>query len=789
LDEDRSSPFDLVGALAWAAGGPRGPSPDPLLRALTDAIPEPVFLKDLEGRWLFANPAVLRVVGLPLEAVLGRTDAEIHGDERVAAALRANDLRVTSTGVAEVIEEEINGPAGPRFFLSTKAPYRDATGRVVGLIGSAREITERKAAEVAVQRELGLRLESERRLAAQERHQHAMLAAALDAYWVVSAEGKVQEANDAACAMSGYTRQELLGMRVADLEAVEDAAATAAHVRRILEQGSDRFESRHRRKDGTVIDVEVSVRYLPEAQVIVTFLRDVTERRRAEAERGEREAFFRALLEKSSDMILLADAEGRYRFWSPSATEVLGWTAAEAVGRTAFELAPPEDRPGLEAALAGLLAAPGETLRMRVPFPHKDGRVRILEGAARNLLSDPAVRGIVINARDVTGAHELEAQLRQAQKLESIGRLAGGVAHDFNNLLTVILSCTGALRADAAEGRAASTEEVEEIHAAGLRARDLTRQLLAFARKQVIAPERLDLNQVVSASEKLLRRVLGEDVELVVGLAPDLWPIRCDPGQVEQVLLNLVVNARDAMPGGGRLSLSTLNHRVDAERSAQSPGQLVGEWVQLEVRDTGTGMTPEVQAHLFEPFFTTKPAGQGTGLGLATVYGIVQQSGGHLHVESAPGQGTVLRVCLPRHAGQGAAPRSAVDPAIGAGGGETLLVVEDDAQVRAVTVRVLREAGYRVLAADGGPTALDLSRAEPARIDLVITDVVMPLLGGREVADALRRQRPGLEVLFVSGYAQEAIAHRGVLEPGVNFLAKPYSSEELLARVRTLLGR
>jgi CheY-like chemotaxis protein len=328
-------------------------------------------------------------------------------------------------------------------------------------------------------------------------------------------------------------------------------------------------------------------------------------------------------------------------------------------------------------------------------------------------------------------------------------------------------------------------EDLKEVRAAGYRAGDLTKQLLAFARRQVIAPVALHLDEVVRGSERLLRRVIGEDVEIRTSLGPGLWPVLGDAGQLEQVIVNLAVNARDAMPRGGRLTLETRNAAPSPPGSGPA-----GEWVRLLVRDTGVGMSPEVKAHLFEPFFTTKPMGRGTGLGLATVHGIVAQAGGQVRVESDPGAGTVFEISLPR-ASQPASP--AVGPAAGSapriGGTESVLVVEDDPLVREVTARALRSGGYRVLTADGGAAALELASREGAALRLVVTDVVMPGLDGKALAGELALRLPALRVLFLSGYTQDVISHHGVLDSGVEFLQKPFSTSALLARVRGLIDR
>ncbi|HEX7624013.1 MAG TPA: ATP-binding protein, partial [Anaeromyxobacteraceae bacterium] len=363
---------------------------------------------------------------------------------------------------------------------------------------------------------------------------------------------------------------------------------------------------------------------------------------------------------------------------------------------------------------------------------------------------------------------------------------AGGVAHDFNNLLTVILSCSDALQDDLRAGRPAVLEDAEQIRAAGDRARELTGQLLAFARRQVTAPVPLDLNDAVRSSERLLRRVLGEDVQLTVELEPRLWTVVCDPVQLEQIILNLAVNARDAMPRGGSLALRTRNILVDSTHTARDGEARAGEWVRLTVQDSGAGMGPEVLAHLFEPFFTTKPKGSGTGLGLATVYGIVSQAEGHLHVRSAVGQGTTVEVCLPRRIAVALRPRPAV-AASAAGGTETVLAVEDDPLVREIMARALRSGGYQVLVAGSGVEALEKAGRLQGRLHLLVTDVVMPGLDGRALADELRRRDPGVRVLYLSGYTQDVISHHGVLDTGVELLPKPFTAVALLAKVRAVL--
>ncbi len=518
-------------------------------------------------------------------------------------------------------------------------------------------------------------------------------------------------------------------------------------------------------------------------------LADITERKEAEAALRRSQDRFRALIDKGTDLIMVVDQEGRFLFVSPSATECLGWSDQELVGKTAFDLVHPDDLARLSGTLAEGVGIPGATRSALFRAHHRDGSWRLLEATGRNLLGDPAVQGVVINARDVTEQHRLEERVQATQKLESVGRLAGGVAHDFNNLLTVVLSGVEELKRNLEEKVPVERELVEDIGAAGVRARNLTRQLLAFARKQVVAPVATDLNEVVRGAESMLRRVLREDVELTVTLQPGLWRTFCDPGQMEQVLMNLVVNSRDAIAGRGQLTIETQNSNVPL---AEDSEQQAGQWVRLVVRDSGCGMSTEVKAHLFEPFFTTKEQGKGTGLGLATIYGIVHQAGGHLHVRSEPGQGTTFVVCLPRHLAD-AAPVEAAEAATGtslanaARGSETILVVEDEPSIRKVVLRVLEGAGYRVLLVPDGAAVRALGDEQVAGLQLLLTDVIMPGLSGVEVAREVRQRHPGLPVLYMSGYAQDAFAGNSAVEAGVQVLPKPFTPAVLLSRVRPLL--
>jgi len=390
---------------------------------------------------------------------------------------------------------------------------------------------------------------------------------------------------------------------------------------------------------------------------------------------------------------------------------------------------------------------------------------------------------------DAAGRRErrrLEQQLLQARKMEAVGRLAGGLAHDFNNVLTAVLAAAELLLLDTPVG-AAHREEIEIIRDGATRAKDLIRRLLAFSARQVLYPTVLDLNGLVTDLSKLLRRLIGEDIDLSTALAPDLGAVRADAGQLEQVIVNLAANARDAMPQGGRLMIATANVDVESAEAAPAPELPPGRHVRLEVSDTGVGMDAETVAHPFEPFFSTKPRGQGTGLGLATVYGIVRQSGGSVAVDSAPGQGAVFQVYLPR-VSEPVQPADRPQPvARPAAGTETVLVAEDEPLVRILARKVLQLAGYDVLVAAGGREALEIAARHDGPIHLLLTDVVMPEMNGRELMQRLAEIRPATRVLYMSGYADEAVARHGALDPGTAFIQKPFTPEGLARKVRDVL--
>jgi two-component system cell cycle sensor histidine kinase/response regulator CckA len=515
---------------------------------------------------------------------------------------------------------------------------------------------------------------------------------------------------------------------------------------------------------------------------VILVFRDVTMRREAQRAIENSERRYRLLFESNPHPMWVYDQESlRFLAVNRAAVQRYGYEEEEFLGMTLRDIRPAEDIPKLLEATK----VPATRLHTEGPWRHrkKDGSVITVEITEHPIVFDGRDACIVL-ANDITERKRMEEQLHQAQRLDSIGRLAGGIAHDFNNLLTVINGYSEMLLTDTPPGDT-KRDTLVEIRSAGDRAASLTQQLLAFSRRQMIQPTVLSVNEVVSEIEKMLRRLIGENINLVTKLAPDLGNITADTGQLQQVIMNLVVNARDAMPKGGMLLIETANVDFNESYVAAHAETQPGPHVMLAVTDTGIGMSEEIKARLFEPFFTTKAKGSGTGLGLATAYGMVKQSGGWIWVYTEPGRGTTFKVYY---------PRSFASPEASAPvrqrhtlGNETILVVEDQAEVRNFAVAVLAKYGYRVHAAGSGEEALTFSRQFQATIHLLLTDVIMPGLTGRELADELIKERPGIRVLFMSGYTENVIAHASVLGADIEYLQKPFTPELLAAKVRELL--
>jgi PAS domain S-box-containing protein len=646
---------------------------------------------------------------------------------------------------------------------------------------------------------------------------NALLEAAPDAIVGVDPTGVIVLANAQAERLFGYARDELLGSPVEILVPEAVRAVHPAHRQRYLEEPVPRpmgegMELAARRKDGTEFPAEISLAAIELANgtVVAAAVRDVTERKRAEAK-------FRGLLEAAPDAIVGVDHSGRISLANAQVERLFGYARDELLGQPVEVLVPHGVRDIHPSHRDRYFADPRPRpmgAGMQLAARRRDGTEFPAEISLSALETED---GLIVSAaiRDVTDRMEaqaererlkahaererLESQLHQSQRLESLGQLAGGVAHDFNNLLAVILNyatfveeeVAAEAASNAAVGRGrwqAMRQDILQIRRAAERATELTHQLLAFGRRELVRPRVLDLNTVVSDIEQLLLRTLGEQVQLRTTLSRGLWSVLADPGQIEQVLVNLAVNARDAMPGGGVLTIDTDNVVVDDDFAAQRVGLKAGRHVQLRVSDTGVGMSRDVLEHVFEPFFTTKPKGEGTGLGLATVYGIITQANGHVSVYSELGHGTTVSVLLPvteeaviETAEQGEAAQAPTS-------GQTVLVVEDEPAMREVTRRILARNGFKVIIAATGAEAIEIARREPGPIELLITDMIMPQMLGKEVAERVRTIRPGIRVLYMSGYAHPVLATQGTLDPDVALVEKPFSESSLLARIADVLG-
>jgi two-component system, cell cycle sensor histidine kinase and response regulator CckA len=520
------------------------------------------------------------------------------------------------------------------------------------------------------------------------------------------------------------------------------------------------------------------------AGVMVLYKRSEEHALAQEREAGQHLA---RVVEAAPDAMFVTDREGVIRLSNSNASRLFGCSPTELTGRRLPDLLAEPCRPDEQVRRSSLSDpdAPASVPPFESWGLRADGEEIALEVCMSVIRAEEPML-IVSALRDITTRKQLEERLRHVQKMEAVGRLAGGVAHDFNNLLTVIMSYADFIRSSATPG-SRTYGDINEVLQTAKRAQQLTGQLLAFSRRQVMKPELVNLNELVRSVHQMLDRVLGEDVSLVTVTDPELWLVRVDPTHVEQVLLNLVVNARDAMPGGGKLTIETANVRLDERYVGEHPKMQLGDFVVVAVTDTGTGMTDEVKARLFEPFFTTKERGRGTGLGLATCYGLVTQAGGRIWVYSEIGRGTTFKIYLPRAHGVAAKPASRAHEPAPRGGDETILLVEDEPAIRQAAERALVQAGYTVLSAETGAAALHKSRANEGPIHLLLTDVVMPEMSGKDLASQLASERPELKVLYMSGYTDNAIVHDGTLDPDVLFLQKPFVPVTLLARVRAAL--
>jgi len=637
---------------------------------------------------------------------------------------------------------------------------------------------ERKGSEKAVR-------DSEARL-------RAIIDTALDALIGMNAKGMITEWNPRAEVIFGWRRWEAIGQKVADL--IIPPRYREAHergLRHALESGrgpvlNRRLELTGLRRDGTEFPVEVSISPLKrgESYVFNAFLSDITERKRAE----EIQVRLASIVESSEDAIISKTLDGIVTSWNRGAERTFGYTADEVIGKPIGFLLP-QDRVEEESQIVARVKQGEHVTHFETVRRRKDGK-EIHIALTISPIEDGAGMTIGLSkiARDITEQKSLEAQLRQSQKMEGVGQLAGGIAHDFNNLLTVINSYSAMVLGELDFSNPFARNGIEQIKEAGHRAASLTRQLLMFSRQQVLEPKVLDLNEVVSNIGKLLRRLIGEDITQVLCLHPALGRVRIDPGQMEQIIMNLAVNARDAMPGGGQLTIETKNVELDNTYARTHALVQPGPYVMLAVSDTGCGMDADTQARIFEPFFTTKGLGSGTGLGLATVDGIVKQSGGNVCVYSELGKGTTFKIYFPRVEQTAELP----DPGAAAvellRGSETVLLVEDDEMVRALAQAILERYGYHVLAARNVNDALHFAQEGSEQIRLLLTDTIMPGMNGPDLARRVQSIRPEIKVLFMSGYTDKVISCTAALDSGTAFLQKPFTPQTLTRKVHEVLN-
>ncbi len=779
---------------------------------------------------------------------------------------------------------------------------------------------------IAIISESGLKklkeVENRKLIESSEKRHRSILKSAMDGYWLTDTEGRLLEVNDSYCRMSGYTENELLTMRISDLEVIEKPQLVAEHMQKVISQGSDRFESKHRGKDGTVFNVEVSVQYrTEEGGECVCFIRDITELKQAEDTLRENEKQYRTLFETMVQGVVQQSADGKIITANSSAEKILGLSIDQMRGITSVdprwksihedgtdysgETHPAmialktgqmvkdaimgvfnhqtdsyrwisinsipqfkvgEDKPyqvfttfdditkrkQAQASLRdseqflneiGSIAqiggwehdlATGEGIWTREtyniveiesgPVPGSDEHLSyytpkdrvILEEAYRlsietgeqfdlklqaatakgrsiwvRVVGRPEYKdGICVKMKgilqNITEQKNVEMQLQQAQKMESIGRLAGGVAHDYNNISSIIIGYSE-LALEQVKPEDPLHEDLVEILTAAKRSTDITRQLLAFARKQTIAPKILDLNNTIGSLLKMLRRLIGENIDLAWLPGEELWSVKIDPSQVDQIVANIGVNARDAIADVGKVTIETQNISFDVKYCADHAGFIPGDYLLLAVSDDGSGIEPDIMDNIFEPFFTTKEQGKGTGLGLSTVYGIVKQNNGFINVYSEPKKGTTIKIYLPRHEGQAVEAYSDNNIEIPLSRGETVLLVEDDVSILKLGKRILEELGYIVISSSSSIEAAELAKEKASELNLLITDVIMPEMNGQELSEHLKSLWPNLKILFMSGYTANVIAHRGVLDDGVNFISKPFSKRDMAVKVREVL--
>ncbi len=693
----------------------------------------------------------------------------------VAAGL--SSLSVAVIGVFVVEQKLPNIPGMFIFFILAHLAYL-ASHSLEETMRRLRESNEKRAAV-------------NEQLRASEERFHTAIEGLSGGVFAHDREGNLLLVNEAACLNTGWSRQELLNMSVADIEPDSAARNDRERLWQKLKSGeSAHLKVTHRRKDGSEYPAELYLtRITLEGEpAMLGAAYDISERQQAEWDLEQQRHLMTMLLQHAPDIIFFKDLDSRFIRINPAAAEELGIEhPSQAVGKTDADFYSGEHTRTTRRLEKGVMETGKPLINVEEHYVDDNG-IDQWGLVTRAPLRDR--RGNIIGVfgigRKTTEYKGLREQLRQAQKMEAIGRLAGGVAHDFNNMLQVILGNLEMVMMK--EIPQSMRDTLQDIQRAAEHSADLTRQLLAFARKQKILPEVIDLNKTLTDMYAMLQRLIGEDIALLWVPGEDLWPVKMDPSQINQILVNLCVNARDAIESVGKITIETSNVAVTEDYFGSRTDIVPGDYVRLTVSDDGCGMDEETVSHMFEPFFTTKPQGKGTGLGLSTVYGIVRQNAGFIKVYSEPGKGTSFKIYLPRHETEGTRETEDATGDSIHGGQETVLVVEDEESIRRLTQRMLDRMGYRVLTADTPMKAIVLAQNDSEQIDLLITDVVMPEMNGRDLAKKLLEIYPDLNCLFMSGYTANAIAHHGVLDKGVSFLQKPFTLDKLASKVREALG-
>ena len=750
------------------------------LRIIAENVPALFSYLDKDGYYRFTNKRYEEWFGLSQTDIVGKNYRQVLG-EATYETIEDHVNRVLSGERVRYEEALPYKHGGTRYVIADYIPDTDESGKVNGFFALVIDVTELKRGEKALR-------ESDKKY-------RSLFELMLNGFaYCKMLYGKDKkpidwiylDVNDAFEKITGLTK-EIIGKQVTEAipgitKDVPQLFETYGKV--ALTGETARFEIY---LDTLKIWFSVMA-YSPRKDYFVSIFEDITDRKQAEEALRESEEKYRTVLESNPDPVVVYDMEGRVIYLNPAFTRVFGWSLEEQIGKKIDDFVPEENWPETRMMIDKVTVSGESFSGLETRRYTKEGNILDISISGSCYRDQEGnVAASVINLRDITKQQELQAQFLHSQKMEGIGRLAGGVAHDFNNLLMIIIGY-GELVFMGLRKDDPLRENVKEINRAAKSAASLTRQLMAFSRKQILKPRVLDFNEVVTNLKKMLGRIIGEDVELETALAPDLGLVEVDEGQMEQVIINLAVNAKDAMPQGGKLTLETATVYLDEEYARRHGVKLKhGPHVMLEMSDTGVGMDEETQAKIFEPFFTTKELGKGTGLGMATVYGIIKQSGGDIWVYSEPGGGTTFKIYLPVVEGKTEPEQKGKIVLEGLRGSETVLLVEDEKSVLDLVRDILQRYGYSVLEAQNGEEALNISNQHEGPIHLMLTDAVMPGMSGRELAERAQSLRPEIKILYMSGHTDDAIAHHGVLAPGVNFIEKPFVPEDLVRKLRQVL--